>query len=423
MSISSLSPENETKADLLLVLGCAFFVFLATSLLFQAFIYLLGYSLTTISLWVGLLTAGIVMFTAPLPPKFSWEVKAGSTLIFLVILLMVGIVESYFFDLSWDGRDYHQRAITHLAQGWNPDDKTLELGNDYYNTELNCYPKAPWILSALLYHFSGNIEVGKSTHLLLIISVLLLSASLFMRLGFDKLQIFVLSFLLAFNPVSAVQALTFYVDGILASLITLYILIGCFSLLNLIPGWLEILSLGSVLVLGLNVKFNGVAYFGIVILGFLVLNLVIKKTKVLNLLISHIILVALAMGLVGFNPYILNTIKYRNPFFPTLGGAILNISYNVEQNIPSNFKSMSSLEKLAYSVFSPSQNTYGRDTGALKFPFFFSSNELKAFISADTRVGGWGPLFGGALLLSLVVGLYLLRSASRRKYFLSFGLV
>jgi len=402
------------------ILGCAFLVYLSVTFISQAIIFLLGYPLTIISLWIGLVAAIIVIIISPKQKFFAIKTKIILMMTFISLLIITGIVAGYFFDVSWDGRDYHQKAISQLVNGWNPDYKTLEPENDYYNLMLNCYPKGPWILSALLYKFSGNIEIGKSTHLLLIISVFLISASLLIRLGIKKWKMVLLSLLLAFNPISMVQALTFYVDGILASLITLYILISCFSLLNFIPAWFEILSFGSVLALGLNVKFNGVAYFGIFILGFLILKILIQKTISPRFLLSHIIIVGLALVLVGFNPYILNTIKYKNPVYPTLGGEILNIPYNVERNIPSNFKTMFSLEKLAFSVFSPSQNTYGSDTGALKFPLFFNSKELKSFITADTRIGGWGPLFGGALLLSLIVGFYLLRSDSRIKFIFGF---
>lgn len=48
------------------------------------------------------------------------------------------------------------------------------------------------------------------------------------------------------------------------------------------------------------------------------------------------------------------------------------------------------------------EDAYGHQKSHLKLPFTVKEEELKT-ISVDTRVGGFGPLFGGSVLLSLIL--------------------
>ncbi|UUZ83650.1 hypothetical protein LJK88_07435 [Paenibacillus sp. P26] len=50
-------------------------------------------------------------------PVPVFAVSAGiSALLFAAGFIVCG----YFFDLSYDGQAYHQEAIIHLSNGWNP---------------------------------------------------------------------------------------------------------------------------------------------------------------------------------------------------------------------------------------------------------------------------------------------------------------
>jgi hypothetical protein len=61
---------------------------------------------------------------------------------------------------------------------------------------------------------------------------------------------------------------------------------------------------------------------------------------------------------------------------------------------------MNRFEELFISTFSKSENAYGSQSTHWKWPFTISEKEWTA-TWVDTRVAGLGPLFGGAILLSL----------------------
>ena len=71
-------------------------------------------------------------------------------------------------------------------------------------------------------------------------------------------------------------------------------------------------------------------------------------------------------------------------------------------------------ERLLTSLLSTWEVSPGPSVN-LKLPCTVSLTEIKHFASPDVRVGGFGPLFGGALLLAIVVsGLLLWRYPGRR---------
>ena len=65
-------------------------------------------------------------------------------------------------------------------------------------------------------------------------------------------------------------------------------------------------------------------------------------------------------------------------------------------------------EKLALSLFAQSRNSL-QEPPVLKVPFHVSAGEALAFTTWDTRFAGWGPLFSGALVISLVMMVFLWR--------------
>jgi hypothetical protein len=128
---------------------------------------------------------------------------------------------------------------------------------------------------------------------------------------------------------------------------------------------------------------------------------------------------------IGFNPYVTNFINYGNPLYPTLGDSEYNIQYVMQNQMPSNFIPLSGIEKTFLSIFSPSQNTYGSDSGPIKFPLSITKSELKAFGIPDTRVAGWGPLFGASLIITIfmIIILFLRKSHFRYWWLLITGVI
>jgi len=95
---------------------------------------------------------------------------------------------------------------------------------------------------------------------------------------------------------------------------------------------------------------------------------------------------------------------------------------------PANFRGRGPIHTLLLSVFSASSNDFvaeGRTVGPghLKAPFSVSRSELESFAGVDTKVSGWGPLFGGITVLTLIALGFLVRRRQPRGPFISLLIV
>lgn len=329
-------------------------------------------------------------------------------------ILILGALVSYLlsvtiYDLSWDGRDYHQKAIYELMQGWNPVFQLQDTGIVYRDNWLNFYPKAPWITAAAVNMLTGNIEIGKSINLFLISAVFLTAFSVL--LSFSKLKIWeslLISALIALNPVSVYQSFSYYIDGQVSSIFILLVLLMVKLLKQ--PDLISLMMLAFTIVIGINIKLTASAYFGLVLVTFLVLFILFKrKSRYFKATIGVVVLsIALGVLVVGFNPYIKNTINFRHPFYPTYGSDTFNKEFLLSRQIPQDFRNKSWIEKVLRSVFYASQNNPQQISGSIKFPLSISISEITIFKGSDVRIAGWGPLFSLILSISFVTGILLL---------------
>jgi hypothetical protein len=137
---------------------------------------------------------------------------------------------------------------------------------------------------------------------------------------------------------------------------------------------------------------------------FLVVWLLIQRnTKLaLKVVIAGSLSLVLGVGFIGYNPYITNTMYKGHPLYPAAGANKMDL---VSFQTPKNFIGKNRLEKLLLSTFSePSQMG---DASKLKLPFTIKRKWV--FANTDVRVAGFGPLFSGGIVLSLIVCLVSLR--------------
>ena len=152
----------------------------------------------------------------------------------------------------------------------------------------------------------------------------------------------------------------------------------------------------------LNVKLTAGIYASILIAGYLAILWFTKKTEILREVFT-VSTGAFLLGFVifGFSPYVTNTLSQGNPLYPALGTD--RSDYTAPQ-FPANFTGRNPAFLLFYSIFAKSDNVRGPDkTAVLKLPFTVSGEELKAFTDTNAKQGGFGPLFGGAVLLAFMV--------------------
>jgi hypothetical protein len=361
--------------------------------------FLAGHRLSPSSCWLALAVTAIavwLMCSRYFPGRRLWAFAA--ILIFLAVVFLFGArISGKYYDLSWDGQNYHQEAIIQLANGWNPfrDPPLPEVSGIW----LNHYAKGPWIVSASLYTLTGHIEQSKVFNIILIVASFFLSLSAlsthYKRRAPEAVLFAVLA---ACNPIAILQSSTFYIDGQLSSM--LVIILSLLFLLIKTPGIFLALVLLLSTIITVNIKFTALVYLlalGLPILSYLLL---MKDGRPIRPITSSLGIGLIAgLLLVGFNPYVTNTFRNGNPFYPLAGPHAKDI---VTANSPAYFPTMNRFEKLFVSTFARTENVAAPQPAHWKWPFTMNKEELKA-VWLDTRIAGFGPLFGGAVILSLIL--------------------
>jgi hypothetical protein len=110
-----------------------------------------------------------------------------------------------------------------------------------------------------------------------------------------------------------------------------------------------------------------------------------------------------------------NIVRHGNPFYPIAGTDAVDV---VAHFTPESFKSMNSLQTLFISNLSVSdENSATRVGTTLKIPFTFSADELSRFSEPDVAISGFGPLFGGTLILGVIIFILSFRMNLARSFF------
>ncbi len=391
-----MSPSRrQAVTELSLALGGALLLFAAALALCGALELLAGRAVSGANALVALLASAAFLWRSAAP--LGARARAAVVLAFAASVLLAGLVEAAFFDLSWDGQDYHQQAIANLAGGWNPLTAPREPADFYRNVWLNHYPKASWTAAASLLLATGSMEAAKACNLLLAAAAFLTAlGALLQEERLRARHAAALAALIALNPVVTCQLFTHYVDGMAASALTA---MGASFLAALRrPRLAPLVSLGAATALALNLKFTCTVYAGIAAVCFGLFCLLRRQRRALAALALG---VALGVLVLGYHPYVTSLVRYGNPLYPTAAaGSRFGTRFVLQSQAPASFLERSRAAKFALSLLARSANDFTVSEVALKFPLQVAPAELRAFKDPDVRFGGFGPLFGAAFLLS-----------------------
>lgn len=403
-------PPSGRVSDYFLILGSSIVFFLFASILLTSLAFSFRIPITSSHFFIAAgftpLYAILSLFSNSGPKRlvdFSWVIFL---LVFSFYLSLM--VSQRYFDISYDGQAYHQEALLQLNQGWNPFYEQLNsLQSNNMHRWLNHYSKGVWFYAAMVFKVTKDIESGKLFHFWLMIAALFVTLPFLLRFETLSRSLAVLiSFLVAFNPVSIYQSLSFYLDGQLMSL--MIILVAVLGFIYRESKWIHFGLLLMVIPVLVNVKLTAGIYTGLIMIGYMGMLWVKSKFEQLRkTLIYTLIAFFLGFVLFGFNPYVTNALQRGNPFYPALGTDRSDYTY---PQFPANFIGKNSFTLLFYSIFSKSDNVRGLGKQAyLKIPFTVSKDELGAFTDTNAKQGGFGPLFGGAILLSflIIIGAFL----------------
>ena len=349
-------------------------------------------------------------------------------LLSLIIIISSILISTYTFDRSSDGNTYHKDAIGVLKEGFNPvyeSSYDFIVKRDNSNTLTNYsiwtdhYAKANWIIAANIYSLTNNIESGKAMN---IISLYIVFGIIFTSLLniFNLKKSIILSLLIVINPITSSQLFTYYND----QLVCLFLFLNIFMLIKIDKdindkdNWLiYILSF----ILLSNTKFNGFGY--LLVFSFLfVCKYLYKSYKnkefiklFKKLCLIFIPLFTISIIIVGYPTYIKNFIDHNNPFFPLYDKNGEDI---ITEQEPKVFLKMNNIEKLFYGTFSKANNLRDNDNLDLKIPFTISKSEITPAMSNDLRISGWGLLFSGLLIISIVIFISKYKEYKKEDYIL-----
>lgn len=345
-------------------------------------------------------------------------VTAGVVLAILVVGLVAATasVQARVYDVSFDGRWYHLPAIELLAGGWNPWHDVAAPVPSSARVQLTHFPKGSWIVGAGLYRLTGQIESAKAINGLLLLAAYAAAAAAF--LGLKRLPTsaaWALATVAAAGPIAVTQLPTTLVDGAIGSLWVC----GMAALIAHRAGS-PLRGPAAVLVAACAllplVKFTGLAAVVFLLLPLAAAWLVRwqrsrrgrsadteedSRRGLRQTLLAGALACAVSVLTVGSNPYVTNWLHYGHPLAPRPAEGFGPYTAWME---PPSFLGLPPVAKTLVSLFARSGHTQmfeGQDA-ELKPPFTLDRSEIGVFRQVvNPRIGGFGPLFSGALLLGL----------------------
>ncbi|MBO6086842.1 hypothetical protein J6P92_00655 [bacterium] len=335
--------------------------------------------------------------------------------IFVIIFSLIFGLK--FIDSSWDGRAYHQTSIILLGNGWNPIYDNLEdFASKFYNTThllhlmwVENYPKFVEIVQANIYTIFKNAEITKMTNILMMFvlcgyTYYVLSKKYFKNIN-NYLKI-LLSMAIIANPVYIAQFMTFYIDSYVYMLFMLIL----FSIIDIETSYKQnsisyiILTFSSICLV--NVKLGGFLYLLVTFLVYFIYLFIYKKYNLLRKLSLSFVIIAIFTVLSGINPYFTNIKHDRHPFYPLAGKNKIDI---MTPNTPKQFVDKPYIVSYIISTFACTDNFINSIDKKIyiKVPFKIYKKEIYALGDSDTRIAGFGVLWSGILLMSLIIALFI----------------
>ena len=381
--------------------------FLDISLFFLIFLFVL-FSVSNIGFFINFsINVYYVLFSFVLALFYLYKsgVFFKKIVVVLFLTLISFIFSNFFIDASFDGRCYHFTIENMFKLGFNPfwvknPSFWLNENNMYYNHLFALsYPNAVELLRANFYLIFNYMESSKIVNFFFVFSFLFYSFYFFSG-KLNKIKSIVLTLCIGSCSVLICQINTKMVDFILYCLF-------CFQLFSIIlieknkdikANYLVLIITS---VLSIAVKYTGLFNTLVIYTLFLVYKFNKKK------LISFVLVIFSSLILCA-QPYVLNLIKYKNPLYPSVGHNKLD--FMTKQN-PKEFYKKPYIYKFIRSMFSSVSDARMNNpqTPKLYWKIPFTSHYDMPFGAEDVRISGFGHLFSGIFLISIILTICLIK--------------
>lgn len=403
--------ENKKKY----LLGFFLILFIFNNIVVTSTLLLFNISITKINLPLAIILTIIIYIKAMTKEKYEKRDKIKNIIIFTLIIAASIAISGQIYDTTYDSNTYHKTSIGELKEGWNPVYETIEEHNESEKNETkltntyeiwnNHYAKSYDYYAANIYVVTGNIETGKSIYPITIIATFLICFTYLNTKYQKKISVF-LSLLISLNPITLCQLGTFYNDGLLGN----YLILMIITLTALLTQEEKINKKYNyalyfiTLIILMNIKFTGLVYAGIYSLlyyAYILLNKKQRKEHIKTITTIGITSLIVGIMVVGLSTYPKNLKNNSHPFYPLYGENSVDI---MEGNTPNELKTKNRFERFLIANFSETHNSMElNDKYKIKIPFTFKTEELKYYIGPDVRIGGFGVLFSGILIISIII--------------------
>ncbi|MFM2420087.1 MAG: hypothetical protein RL385_4810, partial [Pseudomonadota bacterium] len=180
---------------------------------------------------------------------------------------------------------------------------------------------------------------------------------------------------------------------------------------------------GALITLLANTKFTGVVYVVPLAAGaVLACWLRHGRRPSVQLAWSQLGAFGLALGGLGYHPYVTNALRHGHPFYPLLGS---NQLHDLRFLRPLRIAAAGRVERLFVSIFGDPSRDFVNALAIMKWPLSLGRAELARFGTPDPRVAGWGPYFSAILLVCIASAMAMLlqRRSPRRAAFSAIALL
>lgn len=397
-------PQLSGKEGLFFLIGFGLVNVVVLTFIGMSLTFIFGFSLASWHFPLAVLFAlGVNYYAAHfLFGPHCRNMLIGSTGIIVVVIIVSILFSLLFYDISFDGQMYHIDAAFYLKNGWNPFKK--ELSPDINQALwLNHYGKGVEAPEAAVYALTNRIETTKSVNFMVMAASFCLSMSFLLRLNrFSFRKNLFFGFLLSGNPIVIYLLLTTYVDGQLSSYLLCFLAVA--GLLYQNTNRVYLMLLAMLLIIVLNIKFSSVVFAAIFSSGLLLALILGGRIKSLKkVFVVCVIAAGFGIGVVGYFPYVSNTIHFHDPLYP--GFHLLQSE--AAKLAPESFARRNRFSRFFISFFSHTNELHiyqDKDPQIPpKIPFSFDKTDIyNALKPIVCRMAGFGPFFSGISILALV---------------------
>ena len=141
----------------------------------------------------------------------------------LGVIALALAMSAFYFDLSWDGQNYHQLGIYTIAENWNPLTGPMQEFTPQLNSSVRYFAKGPWYVAVAIYETTGCFEAGKCGTVLSWATMGLAVFAASLDWGLRRRLAVVIALVVALNPVVMSELTTFMVDGIMVASLTVVV--------------------------------------------------------------------------------------------------------------------------------------------------------------------------------------------------------